>query len=281
MRNLPMYTCRSCGLLWLQRYQLSPDFYANTPIWTGEDILRRRVRDSADRVRTFARICPLDYTCDIGAADGSFLKSLSECGYRFCWGIEPNANGAEISMERGLTVVHGAADAFPSFMQTRPTKVVTLLQLLEHLADPLKILLEIVSALPKGARVICETVDRDAYAVRKYDAYISIYHTYYFNQRNLNLLFAKAGLSIEAAGRRDFDGGHLSIGECLRRLGLRRTKVQRINESPVTQEPFRELGPDDLHEGDSRLKRIARFACNGFVRLCRRQNLLWMIGVKQ
>lgn len=200
-------------------------------------IVERRRRDSIDRVKTFSRYADLNNLCDIGAGDGSFLVALNSMNYTGCFGVDPNVRAVQWAKERGADVLCGRVDTLSSLLQGRQVSCFSLLQLLEHLQNPVTAIRELYAQLPPGGSLIIETVNFRSPTVQKSLAFISKYHHVYLDENTLSALVTKVGFHIVARGRRDFDRHHLGNAEALRRLGILPIKKRPIKEVSQQKDP--------------------------------------------
>lgn len=76
---------------------------------------------------------------DIGAGTGDFLGYLNEQGWR-AEGLEPSKLAAERAKDEGLTVHHGTLEGFVAQGEQRRYQAVTMLNVLEHVPDPVAFL---------------------------------------------------------------------------------------------------------------------------------------------
>ncbi len=157
-RPTPLQRCRGCGLLFrgsvseadvLRMY--SDDSYSAE----RKDALTRHRRPDADKRARWTR-AHTSGSCllDVGAGAGFFVKMAGEHGFQAI-GIEPSELSAQYARhELGVDVRTG-------FLETSGTPsetfdVVCMWHVLEHVADPLALLVEVHARLRRGGRLLLE-----------------------------------------------------------------------------------------------------------------------------
>lgn len=274
-----MLRCPSCGFLWLREKILSDQHYDHLDIGVNDAKAVRRRRNVQDRLGTIGRHILLDSTCDIGTGDGAFLRVLADAGHQRCWGIEPSTQGAEYARSQGLDVTQGTIETFPELASRKRPAVITLFHVIEHLDDPKKDIQLLYDALPAGGHLVIETPNLGGYSPRTIgDAWELFYpeHLWYFDDRTLSALLAKAGFRIVAMGTRDFDMQGKSIGELLFRLGLRTPTKKKAAPRPSGAEAQRPLVPQQPSFFHSCIQVILR----QFVAWTGRVDYVWVIAEK-
>jgi SAM-dependent methyltransferase len=163
---------------------------------------------------------------DIGAANGTLLEQAALLGYRV-EGIEPSEWLCQQASQRGLALRCGA---FPDPRCPGPYDVITAIDVLEHVADPLAMLAAIREALGPKGRAIIVTPDVSSLAaqlLRRRWWHFRIAHLSYFNRRTLLASLEAAGLAPVRFHRPAwvFSGEYLwqrlaGYFPCLKRVGL-------------------------------------------------------------
>jgi len=193
-----LVTCASCGLV-----------YANpAPV---EDDLVRAYREAAfdaagesrDAARTYAtvvaRVLPglpdRAGALDVGAGDGALLERLLELGFSGVVGLEPSeaARGGAPEHVRGLIrdePFAGNLFAEGSF------SLVTCLQTIEHVPEPLALCREARRLLKEGGAFVVVCHDRRAVPARVLGRRSPIYdveHLQLFDRRTIRALLERSG----------------------------------------------------------------------------------------
>lgn len=226
LNHLPMRQCIGCGLVWREQFDFEDGYYKE-----GKD--ECRILNSRHRANKFKKIVDLNNLCDIGTGEGSFLKVLTEYGYKNVLGIEPNAENYQLIKDNNLKVISGNIDNIKKIIQDHDIHTVSMFNLIEHLSDPLGDLRLIFEAMEKGDRLVIETPDFDSYIFKKINykhQSISKVHLFYFGGKNLRRIVAAAGFNILATGKTDFNPNSLGIRESLFRLGLINKNIDSVNK---------------------------------------------------
>lgn len=110
---------------------------------------------------------PAGRVCDAGCGDGGRLERLAELGWS-CTGVEPDDRAAELGRARGFDVRTGllAEQRFPA----ASFDAVTLGHVIEHVPDPLQVLLEARRVLAPGGRLAIATPNAVGLGARRWAA---------------------------------------------------------------------------------------------------------------
>jgi SAM-dependent methyltransferase len=151
------------------------------------DILRK-VIEAASRGRRIL---------DVGCFNGAVLEYLGERWQRF--GVEPSAPAAEVARQRGVTILGRTIDEIPP--DAPPFDVVLMLDLIEHVADPRRLLAQVRQRLSVGGTIVIGTGDTDAWTWRMQRGrywYCSLpEHVGFFCRKTMDALAAGHGLRVE------------------------------------------------------------------------------------
>ena len=239
LNNLPMRQCVNCGLIWRENFDLDLGYYQKEAIDFNSDKIQSRILNSEQRVDTFKKFANLNNLLDVGTSEGIFLKVLVDQGYKNVMGLEPSVENVDFVKNNNLRVIRGDINDISGVVALNNINTVTMFHVIEHLPDPLKSLRLIFASLKKGDKLIIETPNIEAYSFKKLNyktRFIYNEHFFYFNKRTLDEILIKAGFSILANGKRDFNQNNLGIKECLFRLGLINRKVNiKITDSKETE----------------------------------------------
>ncbi len=119
----------------------------------SEEVLRPPEEDPRFRL-FFEEAPPESGLLDLGCGDGGFLALAAQRGYAPCFGLDHDERRAAAARARGLAVSTGD---WPALLRSRAPgslKVVTLFDVLEHLAAPRALLGEIRRVLAPGGRLV-------------------------------------------------------------------------------------------------------------------------------
>ena len=160
--------------------------------------------EEAGRGKNFSRILkrlrslvpPPANLLDIGAASGIFLQLARQAGYRIA-GIEPSiALAAEAEKRYGIPLFVGSLENFP---KKEAYALITMLDVLEHVADPDSLLSALEPLLTPDALLVIVTPDIASWAARimagRWWHYRSA-HLNFFNLDSLRWLLERHGFEI-------------------------------------------------------------------------------------
>lgn len=214
--------CRHCGLV-----------YAN-PRWPADTILETYaavedttyVEERAGREITFRHhlrqmeqvIGPAENRrlLDVGAYIGVFVEMAAEAGWQ-AQGIEPSQWAATEARRRGLDVVLGTLDSAGLAEET--FDVITLWDVIEHVADPSAELELARRLLRPGGWLVVHTMDIDAPVARLMGnrwPWLMDMHLYYFSRRTLSSMLTRQGFEVVQQGAQ---GRYLRLGYLASRVG--------------------------------------------------------------
>lgn len=222
-------TCQGCGLQF--KIPSRPDvpleaYYDDSTHYQHQDDVAEAMKEFKvilDIIRREAG--PNATLLDIGAGAGHFLKSAVDAGFR-AMGVELNADLARLASEHsGAEVIAGDAHTLPKLLEGREQSfmVVTLLDLIEHVRDPLKLLQDAAALLAPGGTLLVYTPNHRGLIVRTAIALHDLTHG-----------------KIQGPARGIYDCDHItffdraSLREIARRAGLK-----PASETMVKFNPFR------------------------------------------
>jgi len=243
-RHHTVVKCQNCGLI-----------YTN-PRFTGDEILDSYaavedplyLEERDGRVLTFERhLRPLEKIkappgklVDVGAYTGVFVEIAAQHGWD-AYGVEPSQWAVAQARERGLHMIEGTL-ASPELTDAS-FDVVTMWDVIEHVADPLGELVQADRLLKPGGLLVVHTMDIDSGFARLMGGrwpWLMEMHIYYFSRRTLKHLLEKAGFTVI---RIEPQGRYLRLGYFATRIGgfspllgrllSKLFRVLRVNEMPV------------------------------------------------
>jgi SAM-dependent methyltransferase len=230
--------CRGCGLVYtdprpdgdsiLQTYQAVED-----PLY---------IEEREGRVLTFEHhLKPLEQLTgvpdgrallDVGAYTGVFVEIAAEHGWD-AWGVEPSRWAVERAQSRGLKVVQGTLES--AGLPANHFDVVTLWDVIEHLTDPRKALLDARRLLARNGLLVIHTIDIDSLFARLMGPrwpWLMEMHIYYFSRRTLRAMLDVCGFQVLSDKPQ---GRFLRLGYLMNRVGALVPPVGRPAEWLVTQ----------------------------------------------
>jgi len=248
----PIVRCRRCGLVYANPRREEADLedtYAAV-----EDPLYLEEREG--RVLTFEHhLRPLERLTgppagrallDVGAYTGVFLEIAARHGWE-TWGVEPSRWAVEEARRQGLNVMQGTTRT--TGLPRAYFDVVTMWDVIEHLADPLEELSRAHSLLKEGGLLVVHTIDIGSPFARLMGQrwpWLMEMHLIYFDRRTLRAMLEKAGFSVvdlQAQGR------YLRLGYLMSRLAALVPALGRPMEWLVTRLRLRRL-PVAVNLGD-------------------------------
>jgi SAM-dependent methyltransferase len=134
---------------------------------------------------------------EVGTGAGFFLKAAERAGWQ-CAGLEVSADAATFARDRlSLDVKQGSAEEISYPPGTFDAAV--LLEVIEHLLDPLRSLSSVWSSLKPGGVMLLSTPNFDALSRRVLGRQWAVIspgeHLYYFTEASLAALLARAGFT--------------------------------------------------------------------------------------
>jgi hypothetical protein len=157
------HECASCGHLFLQnppsdgaiaeRYDGKP---LQPMVYADPEMFRRRVEQIARPKAEFCRehVLPPGDWFDVGCATGELLQAVRELGFT-PYGCESDASYVQFARTQGFEVIHGYVDRVPP-ERVAKARVLSALNLLEHIQSPRQWLAALTAPLEHGAYVLIE-----------------------------------------------------------------------------------------------------------------------------
>jgi SAM-dependent methyltransferase len=194
------YRCDECGFIFcpevgdvLPHYKALQDpGYEQTR--QARSLQQRKLLDVVGRYQPSGRLL------DIGAASGILVEQALRAGYQ-AEGIEPSAWLCEQAVHHGLPVRHGC---LPHPSITGTYDAVMMVDVLEHVTDPLALLEQAVHHLAPDGVLVLVTPDVASLAARlvgKRWWHYRLAHVGYFDRWTLEEALRRSGLSVVARRR--------------------------------------------------------------------------------
>lgn len=225
-RHARIVQCNHCGHM-----------YAN-PTWTNEELIsaytavedNTYVEERSGREMTFQKHLrsmekftgPANgrSLLDVGAYIGVFVQVAAANGWQ-AWGVEPSAWGACVAQANGLHVLHGTLDH--AELQPASFDVITMWDVVEHLADPAGELAKVYRLLKPGGWMVVHTMDISSPIARLMGPrwpWLMDMHVQYFTPHTLAEMLRKNGFDVVWSGAQ---GRYLRLNYVASRLrGLNR-----------------------------------------------------------
>ncbi len=241
--------CRNCSYRFvhpaipqerlLDCYRRAPQHYWGTDPAVAESRYYARKRQLLEQFAPGRRVL------DFGCYDGGFLEYLGKD-----WdvaGIEPSDDAARVAESRGVRILGPTVESVAPH-SVAPFDAVVMLDVIEHLSDPVATLRALAALLRPGGVVLVETGDTDAPHFRRtgklYPYCGLVEHVGFFNARSLaevgrhagGLELAHAERSIHARWTRGAIRRRVGqIGDCARIAGYWTLRAARASRLPLPQ----------------------------------------------
>lgn len=187
--------CLSCGFIQCTELGEVVGFYEQLEDPTYDQDRTARGLQFHMLLKLLARHVSKGRLLDVGAGTGMLVEEALAMGFS-AEGIEPSRWMVGRAAERHLPVRPGT---LPHPDIAGPFDAVTLVDIVEHVADPYALLKAVRPLLAKDACVLIVTPDVESVAARALGArwwHYRIAHIGYFSRRSLRILLARAGFEI-------------------------------------------------------------------------------------
>ena len=188
-----IYRCSACQFLQCSELAEVLPYYEEL-VDSAYDAGRRERSLQARKILNVAhKLQPGGRLLDIGAGSGFLVEQAIQMGYE-AKGVEPSGWLQQVARQHGLPVYPGT---FPNPAVSGPFDVITLIDVIEHVSDPVGLLGHIAEALRPSGMALVVTPDVRSIAARVLGWkwwHFRVAHIGYFNQKNLFLALDRAGL---------------------------------------------------------------------------------------
>ena len=238
-----LFRCDRCSLLFripLGGATGDGDFYvwADSNLWANAE-----ARPDFDIVRgcILSRLERGD-VLDVGCYTGDFLRQLPDSFRKF--GIEPSTDAAQKAQMNGVKILGRTSEALKS--QDAEFDVITLIDVIEHLARPIDVMDILIDRLRNGGVLIVSTGNADSFIWRflrtryyyYYNEHLTFYSAAWFSWAAMRL-----GLTLEEVIRfARYQQGIRSTTKEVAKFGLYAV-VQMISSVPGAHRVVRRLYP--------------------------------------
>jgi 2-polyprenyl-3-methyl-5-hydroxy-6-metoxy-1,4-benzoquinol methylase len=202
-RTHEIHRCEDCGFLQCSELADVVGFYEDLE---DPDYESTRGPRSKQMERLLVRLergvpqAPGSRLLDVGAGSGILVEQARARGYKAA-GIEPSRWLQACAQERGLPVELGT---LPHSALPGPFDVVTLIDVIEHVLEPVELLREARRVLAPDGHVVVVTPDVGALVPRLLGYrwwHFRLAHVGYFDRTTLRQAFERAGLELVSLSR--------------------------------------------------------------------------------
>jgi 2-polyprenyl-3-methyl-5-hydroxy-6-metoxy-1,4-benzoquinol methylase len=211
----PVVQCAQCGHAWLnprpaaaELPRIYPETYYSYDIErrVGNFAMRVKSRLDARKLRaTFdaLRIKPKNFL-DIGCGDGRYLSVIESMGVARddLFGLEIDERAVAVARDRGYRVFLGNAETWEGFAAQK-FDVITLFHVIEHVADPTRLLRRLREWLSDDGVIIMETpniesADARLFRKRFWGGYHFPRHWHFFEAATIGRCLERAGCTVRS-----------------------------------------------------------------------------------
>lgn len=193
--TLDLYRCGDCGLLENLKTENIKEYYVNLEDFGYEASRQERLLQAKKILENLKKYLSFGKILDVGAGSGILVEEAIKAGYNAI-GLEPSSWLQKKATERGLPVLTGV---LPNVGVGNSYDAVMLIDVIEHVDDPIGLLLEIKKIIKTDGLLILTTPDLNSFfanVLRWRWWHFRIAHISYFNLKTLKLLFSKTGFEI-------------------------------------------------------------------------------------
>jgi len=242
-QSAAVYQCTACGFRQCSDFSDVLSFYQamNDP---GYEASRAPRALQAERLlRTVSQYRPDGRLLDIGAGSGIMVEVANRLGY-CAEGIEPSEWMVQAATARGLKVHQGV---LPKEETAGPYDMVTLVDVIEHVSDPVALLAEARAVMAPGGVGLVITPDVSSIAARAMGRrwwHYRMAHIGYFDRDTLVAALKRAGLEPIVVFRPSW---YFTVDYLTDRLAeylpaLRRMRIAPLEKTVVPLNLFDSLG---------------------------------------
>jgi SAM-dependent methyltransferase len=213
-RTGEVHQCAACGFLQCSAMTDVLRYYEDLEDLDYERTRVQRAVQEGKLLDLAARHRPRGRLLDIGAGSGILVEEARRRGYDAI-GVEPGSWLHARARERGLPVVRGT---FPHAAVRGVFDVITLIDVIEHVPDPVGLLTDVAAHLAPGGVALVATPDVGSLAARVLGWrwwHFRIAHIGYFDRATLGLALRRAGLTPRAFHR---PGWYMRVDYLVERL---------------------------------------------------------------
>ena len=189
-----IYCCLDCGFHQCMTMPEVLNFYIDMEDPLYEMTRAQRAIQEKNILGSIKRKPPGARLLDVGAGSGIMVEVAKQEGYKAC-GVEPSISLQKKADELGLNVISGTVSALE---RSDRYDVITSIDVLEHVSDPVNLLKEINYFMSEDGLAIIVTPDRKSFFASLLGWrwwHYRIAHIGYFDKSTLELALTQAGLT--------------------------------------------------------------------------------------
>jgi SAM-dependent methyltransferase len=191
-RTGALVRCAACGFIQTTENFSALGFYEQMDDEGYEETRGERSVQFRRLLERLRRWAPSGRLLDIGAGSGALVEEALKLGFK-AEGVEPSGWLADRAKKRGLPVHHCA---LPHASVRGPFDVVTLVDVIEHVMDPMALISAAAGVLAPDGMILVITPDVSSVVPRLLGRrwwHFRIAHVGYFNPSNLDRAFLTHG----------------------------------------------------------------------------------------
>ncbi len=190
-----VYRCNHCGFAQCPDLAEVLGYYEQLEDTRYEEGRRERAIQARRILKRIQQFRASGKLLDVGAGSGMLVEQAREMGFE-AEGIEPSGWLCEKAREHGLTVHQGV---LPHSQAQGPYDVVVVMDVIEHVPDPLGLLAEVRKVAAVGGVVVVVTPDVRSIAARVLGRkwwHYRVAHVGYFDRKTLESAGSRVGLKL-------------------------------------------------------------------------------------
>lgn len=190
-----IYRCENCGFMQCSGLNDTLEYYESLEDACYEQGRSERSIQAKKLLKVVHKYRPDGRLLDIGTGGGALVEEAIKMGYN-AEGIEPSKWLQSQARKRGLSVYLGT---FPHPELTGPYDVVTMIDVIEHVSNPLELLSGARKVVSKDGIVLVVTPNVNSLMARILGWkwwHFRVAHIGYFNRETLSIAVDKAGLQL-------------------------------------------------------------------------------------
>jgi len=212
----PLFRCSVCGFLFVVFPKDTTEYYLDMQddvYEQGRDYRAKQQKCLLQRlVKAFPKVKSI---LDVGAGTGMLVEEAGKQGLD-ALGVEPSTWCAQKAQSHGLKVLQGTLPH--KDLEGRLFDVVALVDVIEHVSDPVSLLNSCAEYLQPAGKILLVTPDVASTAARIFGHrwwHYRIAHVGYFSRKTLELALTRTGFKIISTSRPSW---YFEIGYLFERL---------------------------------------------------------------